>query len=160
MPAKVGWRKKDWDEKSTNIFRADSRRGREEDCGRRICREECDQSSRDPSNPGQENQVANGTCAVGPEKWSLNMKDASKPEIESELRYPEWQRPLQEALMESDKAKLKARVESAEAIIFGRLQAISHDSNHHAERDAVEHALSLLRTIKRDSLQFPDWKVK
>jgi hypothetical protein len=88
------------------------------------------------------------------------MKDASKPEIESELRYPEWQRPLQEALMESDKAKLKARVESAETIIFRRLQAISHDSNHHAERDAVEHALSLLRTIKRDSLQFPDWKVK
>ena len=88
------------------------------------------------------------------------MKDASKPEIESELRYPEWQRPLQEALLESDKAKLKARVESTEAVIFERLQAISSDSNHHAEREAVEQALALLRIIKRDSLQFPDWKVK
>ncbi len=88
------------------------------------------------------------------------MDDGSGPEAESELKYPEWQKPLQEALLESDKTKLKARVESTEAIIFDRLQALSQSANHRAERDAVEHALALLRMIKRDSLQFPDWEKK
>ncbi len=88
------------------------------------------------------------------------MQDTAKSGVKSEFQYPEWQTPLHEALLESDKAKLKERVDSTEAVIFGRLQAISHDSNHHAEREAVEQALSLLRTIKRDSLEFPDWKEK
>jgi hypothetical protein len=88
------------------------------------------------------------------------MQHATEPEDDRGLQYPEWQVPLQEALLESDKTKLRKRVESSEAIIFGRLQAISHDSNHHAEREAVEHALALLRVIKRDALEFPDWKEK
>jgi hypothetical protein len=46
-----------------------------------------------------------------------------------ELEYPEWQEPLHEALLESDKVKLRVRVVSAEASIFGRLQAISHSAD-------------------------------
>lgn len=92
---------------------------------------------------------------------SVNMQSIDRTRSEEEeLQYPEWQRPLQEALLESDRIKLQATVESAEASIFARLQAISGDPNHHAERLATEHALALLRVIKRDSLEFPDWEKK
>lgn len=74
------------------------------------------------------------------------------------LQYPDWQRPLQEALVELDNDKLKARVAAVEAAIFNRLQVISQSANHHSEREAIENALACLRVLKRESLGFPDWE--
>jgi hypothetical protein len=76
------------------------------------------------------------------------------------LRYPDWQSPVQGALLELDRDKLKARVAEAEAAIFNRLQAISQDTDHTAERQAIEDALANLRVVKRESLGFPDWEKK
>jgi hypothetical protein len=74
------------------------------------------------------------------------------------LKYPEWQKVLQEALLELDTDKLKQRVAAAETAIFKRLQAISQSSDHNVERQAIEDALASLRFLKRQSLDFPDWE--
>lgn len=79
---------------------------------------------------------------------------------EDDLKYPEWQEPLREALLELDKDRLKARVAAAETAIFNRLQAISQSGGNQAEREAIEDALSCLRVLKREKLDYPDWEVK
>jgi len=75
-----------------------------------------------------------------------------------ELSYPEWQQAYQAALLELDRAKLLELVTAAETAIYKRLQAMSQGSDSHAERQAIEDALANLRTLKRDSLGFPDWE--
>jgi hypothetical protein len=40
----------------------------------------------------------------------------------SELHYPEWQKPFQDALSETDKQKLQAKVHVAEWKIYQRLE--------------------------------------
>ena len=75
----------------------------------------------------------------------------------SELRYPEWQKSYQEALLEADKEKLEAKIHLAEWKIFQRLQTISADSDHHGEKSAIADALNALRVLKRDKLNYPDW---
>jgi len=77
---------------------------------------------------------------------------------QDDLAYPDWQKPVQAALVELDKDKLKERVAEAEAAIFERQQAISQSRDHHAEREAIEYALANLRVVKREILEFPDWQ--
>ena len=55
---------------------------------------------------------------------------------------------------------LFVRVTAAETAIFNRIQAMSHTSDGHAERWAIEDALAGLRALKRDNLGFPDWEKK
>ena len=81
-------------------------------------------------------------------------------EDKERLKYPEWQQPLQEALVEFDPDKLKHRVADTETAIYKRLQAISQDSDHAAERQAIDNALASLRFLKRGSLRYPDWAEK
>ena len=57
------------------------------------------------------------------------------------ILYPEWQNEYRAALLELDREKLRERIATAEAVIFKRLQAISHDRNPTAERQAIEDAL-------------------
>jgi hypothetical protein len=76
------------------------------------------------------------------------------------ILYPEWQHEYQAALVELDPKCLLERVTAAETTIFNRLQAISHSSDSHAERQAIEDAMASLRILKRDSLGFPDWEKK
>ena len=66
----------------------------------------------------------------------------------SKLKYPEWQTSYREALFESDKKKLEAKIRLAEWKIFRRLQTISADSNHHEEKVAIADALNKLRSLK------------
>ena len=68
------------------------------------------------------------------------------------IRYPEWQKPYQQALLELDQEKLRDRIAAAETAISNRLRALAGDSNHHAERQASEDALSSLRVLKRNRL--------
>lgn len=74
------------------------------------------------------------------------------------LKYPAWQRPLHEALVELDKEQLKERLAAAETVIFQRQQAIAHAPDHQEERHALQDALSLLRTLRQAELRYPDWK--
>ena len=63
-------------------------------------------------------------------------------------------------MVEVDKDKLKSRVGAAETAIFNRLQAISRSSDHAAERQAIADDLALIRVLKRDALDFPEWEKK
>ena len=62
--------------------------------------------------------------------------------------------------LELHKDKLKARVADAETAIFNRQQALSGDTDHEAERQAIEDALTLLCDFERTQLGFPDWEKK
>jgi hypothetical protein len=70
------------------------------------------------------------------------------------LRFPNWQREYESALLETDKSVLFKRVEVAEAAILTRRDALEHDSSSQIERGAIEDALANLRVLKRDQLHF------
>jgi hypothetical protein len=74
------------------------------------------------------------------------------------LRYPEWQRPYQAALLELDPKKRAEHVAEAEAAIFKRLQQLSQSPDGETERQVIEGAICALKILKRDSLNFPDWE--
>ena len=77
---------------------------------------------------------------------------------EEELQFPEWQRPLQDLILEFDRETMLAKVQNVEALIFDRLRQLSASSDGRVEHDALHDALSVLRILKRDRLGFPDWK--
>jgi hypothetical protein len=69
---------------------------------------------------------------------------------EVDLKYPDWQKPVLEAVLELDWEKLRARVAEAEMAIAARLGAITRGgAEHHAELEAMEDALAILRVLKR-----------
>ena len=77
----------------------------------------------------------------------------------SDLKYPGWQEPLREALMEFDPHQFKARLSAAETAIFDRLQVVPQTREYRAERQAIEDALNSLRVLKTQRLYDPDWEV-
>ena len=72
------------------------------------------------------------------------------------MRYPEWQGPFQEALLEIDREKLQSKMMKAEEAIFQRLQQLAGSSDSEAERQAIEDAISALRVLKTEKLNYPD----
>lgn len=75
-----------------------------------------------------------------------------------DLRYPQWQSPLQEAILEFDEEKLTEKALQAEAAILRRLQELRQSNNGHHEHAAISYGLSLLRSIKAERLSYPDWQ--
>jgi hypothetical protein len=75
-----------------------------------------------------------------------------------DLKYPEWQNPFREALLEIDCEKLQSKMMKAEEAIFQRLQQLAGTSGSEAERQAIEDAISALRVLKREKLNYPDWE--
>jgi hypothetical protein len=75
-----------------------------------------------------------------------------------QLKYPEWQVPLDEAIVEPDVAKLRFKVHAAETVIFERLKQLESSKDGSAERQAITTGLNILRIVKRERLDFPDWK--
>ncbi len=73
------------------------------------------------------------------------------------LKYPEWQVPLEDAIVESDLKKLPARIHAVETLISERLKQLDTSEDGGAEREAINTALNILRVIKRERLNFPDW---
>ena len=80
------------------------------------------------------------------------MQISTETKTDEDIRYAEWREPYQQALLELDQEKLSERIAATETAISNRLRAIAGDSNHHAERQAIEDALSSLRVLKRNSL--------
>ncbi len=78
---------------------------------------------------------------------------------DGKLKYPEWQAPLQELMLELDPEKLCEKIQKVETLIFERLQQIRQGNDGRSEQEAIDGALSILRVIKRDKLGFPDWQV-
>jgi hypothetical protein len=79
------------------------------------------------------------------------MQLSKETKTDDNIRYAEWREPYQQALLELDQKKLSERIAAAETAISNRLRAIDGDSNHHAERQAIDDALSSLRVLKRNS---------
>jgi hypothetical protein len=78
----------------------------------------------------------------------------------AELRFPKWQQPYQDALLELDAERLNQRILDAETAIFQRLQELTPNTDHHEERSAISDAISGLRVLKTTKLHFPDWDSK
>jgi hypothetical protein len=75
---------------------------------------------------------------------------------DGQLKFPEWQAPLQEVVLEFDGAKLPEKVQKVEAILRDRLYELSRNSDDHLEREAIQDALNILRVIKREKSVIPD----
>ncbi len=75
-----------------------------------------------------------------------------------QLKYPIWQLPLQDVTHEFSREKLPAKIQKVEALIFERLQQLQHSNDGAVERQAINEALELLRTVKHNRLDFPEWK--
>lgn len=77
----------------------------------------------------------------------------SSPILDS-LRFPDWRHAYESALLETDDRTLFKQIEIAEAIILTRRDALAQSPDHHAEQQAMEHALFNLRILKKDRLKF------
>lgn len=80
------------------------------------------------------------------------MKAQFGAQPEETLKYPEWQKSFQDALMELDHAKLRQRVLEAESAISQRLQTLTRNPEHRQEREAIENAVSFLRVLKKEKI--------
>ena len=80
------------------------------------------------------------------------MRLLRETKTDEDIGCAEWRESYQQALLELDQEKLSERIAATETAISNRLRAIVGDSNHHAERQAIEDALSSLRVLKRNSL--------
>jgi hypothetical protein len=72
---------------------------------------------------------------------------------EIQLKFPEWQIPLQQAILEFDRAKFQEEITRVEAMIHQRMQKLAQSSESHDERVSISDALSLIRSLKQDRLQ-------
>jgi hypothetical protein len=77
---------------------------------------------------------------------------------EEELQFPEWQRPLQDVILEFDRERMLKKIQDVEGLIFDRLRQIPVTNDGRVEHDALNDALSVLRILKRERLGFPDWQ--
>ena len=107
----------------------------------------------------QGTQEVAGTMATQSVARAMTRESSSS----SNPQYPAWQSAYEASLSELDPKKRLERVHSAEAAIFNRLQQLAQSAesaDHSAEQQAIADALSTLRFLKRDKLNFPDWKTE
>jgi hypothetical protein len=69
-----------------------------------------------------------------------------------ELKFPQWQGPLQELILEFDPQKLPEKIQGVETLVLERLQQLDHENDSRVEKIALHDALSIIRIIKRDRL--------
>lgn len=61
-----------------------------------------------------------------------------------------WLEVYKVAMLELDPQKLPGRIIAAKEAIQLRLKGIQGDTDHHAERQQIEDAMSNLRTLERE----------
>jgi hypothetical protein len=71
---------------------------------------------------------------------------------DSELKYPSWQTPLRQALLEGNPEKLAKKIREVEARISERLLEMASDTGHRDEREAIVDAAAILRVLKKEEL--------
>ena len=71
---------------------------------------------------------------------------------DAELKFPQWQGPLQQLILEFDPEKLPEKIQSVETLVLARLQQLDHGSDSRVEKIALHDALSIIRIMKRDRL--------
>lgn len=71
-----------------------------------------------------------------------------------DLKYPTWQKPYHDALLELNPEELVQRANEAERAILSRLQEIRLSSDSHLEVQAIEDAINGLRVLKNETVIF------
>ena len=66
---------------------------------------------------------------------------------EEELKFPEWQKPLQDAILEFDREKLFEKLKKVEALIIERDQQLARANDGHVERVALSDSMSVIRVL-------------
>jgi hypothetical protein len=67
----------------------------------------------------------------------------------SELKYPQWQLPYREAILEFDRNRLSDKIQKAETAVRERQQVLEQRANGQEERQALSDAISTLKILKR-----------
>ena len=62
-----------------------------------------------------------------------------------------WEEFYKFAVLEVDGRKMPERISAARDAIRGRLQEMDGDSDHHEERDRLQHALNALKVLTTES---------
>jgi len=68
------------------------------------------------------------------------------------LKYPQWQKPLAEAILEFNPQHLREKVQRAEEAIAKRVEELALERGDQRECLALYDALSILRSVKKDRL--------
>jgi hypothetical protein len=70
-------------------------------------------------------------------------------------RMENWADVYRMAVTETDVDEVPARIAAVRHAIARRLQELLIDSDHHAERQAIENALRAMQVLERESLDWP-----
>jgi hypothetical protein len=73
----------------------------------------------------------------------------------SDLRYPSWQKPLQDAVNEPDLQKLPEKLSAAESAIFIRMQELATSPDGDRKSEAIREAYKQLLKIQTQRLGWP-----
>jgi hypothetical protein len=73
----------------------------------------------------------------------------------SDLQYPSWQKPLQDAINETDLQKLPEKLSIAETAIFQRMQELVTSPGAEGESAAIREACKELLKIQTQRLKWP-----
>ena len=69
-----------------------------------------------------------------------------------ELKYPEWQHPLQQLILEFDETKAQEKAHQVESLILARIHKLRHEGDLSGELAALDDALRILRIVQRNRL--------
>jgi hypothetical protein len=135
-----------------DAFRADFISTCEEDCQRGRFRQEPQKRRCGHKDWNQQVKAESLVLAGEKRKEGLTMQLSKETKTDEDIQSAEWRDAYQQALLGLDQKKLSERIAAAETAISNRLRAIAGNSNHHAERLAIDDARSSLRVLKRNSL--------
>jgi hypothetical protein len=68
------------------------------------------------------------------------------------LKFPQWQIPLQELVLEFDPQKLPEKIQKVETLLYERLQKLDDGGDSHVEKIAIHDAQTIVRIMKRNRL--------
>jgi hypothetical protein len=75
---------------------------------------------------------------------------------ENELKFPEWQEPLREAILECDPKQLAEKTQKIETLIRERLQQLrtnGEPASRSVEEQALLDALNVIRIVLKDRVE-------
>lgn len=75
---------------------------------------------------------------------------------DGDFKFPEWQIPFQEVLLEFDRQELSRRLPKLEALLAARIHQVKLDREKQCELQALTDAMSTLRVLKRNLVGFHD----
>src|ERR1700687_2573497 len=82
-----------------------------------------------------ETRATNGGTRKLPQKTDPEKSNGKRQTLnDEELKFTEWQAPLQDLILEFDPKKLAEKIQRVETVIFERQQQLYQGSDGHAER--------------------------